>query len=104
MKIEFQCCAKNSSKQKDVGRTYAFLKTIADKNRLKILCILKEGPKCVCEIFPAAGISQKLASHHLNQLKKIGLLEEKRDGNFIRYNLNRKLIREYKKIFNQIIK
>ena len=102
--MKFQCCAKNSSEQKNIRETYLFLKAIADKNRLKILCVLKEGSKCVCEIFPAVGISQKLASHHLGQLKKIGLLSDERKGNFIYYSLNKKVIREYKKIFNQIIK
>ena len=102
--MKFQCCAKNSSEQKNIRETYLFLKAIADKNRLKILCVLKEGSKSVCEIFPAVGISQKLASHHLGQLKKIGLLSDERKGNFIYYSLNKKVIREYKKIFNQIIK
>jgi len=102
--MDFKCCAKNSSEQSKVVETHAFLKAIADKNRLKILCILRGGSKCVCEIFPAVGISQKLASHHLRQLKKCGLLDEKREGNFVRYSLNKKAINAQKKIFNQVIK
>lgn len=102
--MEFKCCTKNTAEQKDVSQTYEFLKAIANKNRLKILCVLREGSKCVCEIFPAVGVSQKLASHHLRRLKKIGLLDEKREGNFIHYSLDRKIIREYKKILNQVIK
>ncbi len=102
--MEFKCCAKNSTGVEDVGKTYNFLRAIADPNRLKILCILQNGPKCVCEIVPAVGISDKLASHHLKQLKSIGLLTEKRDGNFIYYGLDRKTIKEYKSIFNKIIK
>jgi hypothetical protein len=31
-------------------------------------------------------------------------LEEKREGNFIRYSLDKKAIMEQKKIFNQLIK
>lgn len=80
------------------------MRAIADPNRLKILCILQGGSKCVCEIVPVVGISDKLASHHLKQLKKIGLLIEQREGNFIRYSLDRKTIKEHKKLFNQIIK
>lgn len=102
--MEFRCCAKNTTGIADVGKTYNFLRAIADPNRLKILCILQNGPKCVCEIVPAVGISDKLASHHLKQLKSIGLLTEKRDGNFIYYGLDRKVIKEYKLIFNKIIK
>jgi len=102
--MELKCHAKNSEKEKNINRVHAFLRAIADSSRLKIICILQSGSKCVCEIVPAIGISDKLASHHLKQLKKIGLLIEKREGNFIRYSLDRKAIREYKKIFNQIIK
>ena len=102
--MEFKCCAKKSSEQKDVSRVYVFLRAIADPNRLKILCILQGGSKCVCEIVPVIGISDKLVSHHLKQLKSIGLLVEKREGKFVHYSLDKKAIKEYKKIFNQIIK
>lgn len=102
--MQFKCCAKNSGEAENIGKIYNFLRAIADPNRLKILCVLKGGSRCVCEIIPAIGISDKLASHHLKQLKKIGLLIEKREGNFIRYSLNRKAIKEYKKLFNQVIK
>ena len=102
--MEFKCCAENSEETKDVSGTYAFLRAISDPNRLKILCVLQSGSKCVCEIAPAIGISDKLASHHLKQLKQIGLLEESREGNFIRYSLDKKAIKAYKKIFNRVIK
>lgn len=101
--MEFECCAKNSSEAGNIASTYNFLRAIADPNRLKIICVLRKGAKCVCEIVPAVGISDKLASHHLKQLKSMGLLVEKREGNFIRYGIDRKAIRNYKKIFNQII-
>lgn len=102
--MEFECCAKKPKEVEDVSKTYAFLRAIADQNRLKILCILREGSKCVCEIVPAIGISGKLASHHLKQLKLAGLLTDERRGNFIYYSLNRKAVKNYKMLFNKIIK
>lgn len=102
--MKFKCCAKDSLEAGNIAGTYKFLRTIADENRLKILCLLKKGTRCVCEIVPAIGISDKLASHHLKQLKIIGLLSEKRKSNFIYYSINRKVLKEHKKIFNQIIK
>ncbi|MFZ2188155.1 MAG: metalloregulator ArsR/SmtB family transcription factor [Candidatus Moraniibacteriota bacterium] len=102
--MQFKCCAKNSAAEKNVQKTYEFLRAVSDPNRLKIICVLQEGAKCVCEIVPVLGISDKLVSHHLKCLKNIGLLEEERDGNFIRHSLNRKMIKKYKAIFNQIIK
>ena len=102
--MEFKCCAKNSGEVEDVSQAYVFLRAIADPNRLKILCLLQKGSKCVCEIVPVIGISDKLASHHLKQLKKIELIIDERQGNFIYYSLNRKAIKNYKALFNQIIK
>lgn len=102
--MKFTCCAKNSKEAKDINKTYSFLRAVADPNRLKILCFLKNGSKCGCEIVPVIGISEKLVSHHLKQLKKIGVLSDERKGNFIYYALNKKVIAEYKQIFNKIIK
>ena len=34
-----------------LSRTAEFLKVIGEENRLKILCLLKEEKKCVCEIW-----------------------------------------------------
>jgi len=100
----FKCCSKSSEEAKNLKKLHAFIRTLSDSNRLKILCILQDGPRCVCEIMAALKISDKLASHHLKKMKEAGLLHEKRDGNFIHYRLSRAAIQEYKKEFNQIIK
>ena len=102
--MEFKCCGNNSKEAESVAKTYAFLRAISDPNRLKIICVLQSGSRCVCEIVPAVGISDKLASHHLKQLKKIGLLIEKKEGKFVRYGLDRKEIENYKSLLNKIIK
>jgi len=87
----------------EINTTSEFLKIIADPNRLKILVFLKNKPQCVCKIFPMLKISQKLASHHLSQLKKIGLVNQERDGNFIIYSVNQKNIEKYLKLLNKFI-
>lgn len=88
----------------EIGKTNEFLKTIADANRLKILIFLKKSPKCVCKIFPMLKISQKLASHHLSQLRKLDLVKQERNGNFIHYSINKKVLKKYMHILNSIIK
>lgn len=102
--MEFKCCSKNSLAAESVSKIYAFLRAISDPNRLKILCVLQKGSLCVCEIVPMIGISDKLASHHLKQLKEVGLLIEKKEGKFVRYGLDRKAIEKYKSLLNKIIK
>ena len=56
-------------------------KALADPYRLQIIELLREGEKCVCEIFPHFGIAQPLASRHLKILKDCGLVKDRKDGN-----------------------
>jgi len=90
--------------KKKIDTINEFLKIIADPSRLKILVFLKSKPQCVCKIYPMLKISQKLASHHLSQLKKLDLVIQKRDGNFINYSLNKKVLKKYMHILNSTIK
>lgn len=90
--------------EKEIDTVNVFLKTIADPNRLKILVFLKSKPQCVCKIYPMLKISQKLASHHLSQLKKIDLVKQERSGNFIHYSINKKALKKYMHILNSTIK
>ncbi|MEF3692467.1 MAG: metalloregulator ArsR/SmtB family transcription factor, partial [Candidatus Moraniibacteriota bacterium] len=59
---------------------------------------------CVCKIFKALKISQKLTSHHLGQLKKAGILDRRKEGIFVYYSLNKKIIKEKSKLLNNLIK
>lgn len=102
--MEFGCCVKNSGETENLRKLYQFLRSVSDSNRLKIVCLLRSGPKCVCEIVAALRISDKLASHHLGRLKKAGILNDKRQGNFVFYSLDKSVIISYKKILNEIIK
>jgi ArsR family transcriptional regulator len=56
------------------------LKVLSDPNRLRIMCLLLRGERCVCEVEKELGISQQLASHHLNVLRESGLLRARKEG------------------------
>ena len=61
------------------------LKALADETRLKIVKFLLDGEKCVCEIFPKVKRTQSTVSIHLNDLKKVGILKSRREGQKIYY-------------------
>ncbi len=63
------------------------LKVLSDPNRLRILCLLQRGERCVCEVERELGISQQLASHHLNVLREAGFLEARKEGTSSYYKL-----------------
>jgi ArsR family transcriptional regulator, arsenate/arsenite/antimonite-responsive transcriptional repressor len=80
-----------------------YLKAISDENRLAILGLLKRGPLCVCEIFPALNIPQNLTSHHLKVLRDSGLVVNERNGTKIIYYRNKANIEQYQKLLAKTI-
>jgi ArsR family transcriptional regulator len=71
-----------------------FFKALSDDTRQSILKMLEPGEKCVCEIVQAFEVSQPTISHHLDILKRAGLIESRRKGQNIYYSLNKKWFRE----------
>lgn len=75
----------------DLVRIYECL---CDRTRLRILALLGGGPLCVCHIQDILAEPQVKISKHLAYLKTRGLVEAKRDGNWIVYRLPEKPSRE----------
>lgn len=88
------CCKKGNKGDSNLKRTTDFLKVINEKNRLKILCILKDNEKCVCDILEVLQIPQNLTSHHLKTLKDAGLITSRQEGRKVIYSSNKKAILE----------
>lgn len=61
------------------------LKALAQPTRLKIIDFLRDGERCVCEIFPAIGEEQSNTSRHLNLMLSAGVLARRKDGLKIYY-------------------
>lgn len=65
-----------------------FCKALADDTRQGILTLLLEGEMSVGEIVDAFTISQPTVSHHLNVLKRYGLVTSRREGQQVFYAIN----------------
>jgi ArsR family transcriptional regulator len=76
-------------------------KALGDPTRLKILDLLrtrgqsccelisrKERGLCACDIETAVGLSQAAVSHHMNLLKRTGLIHAEKRGRWIFYSRN----------------
>lgn len=61
------------------------LKAVAQPTRLKIIDFLRDGEKCVCEIFPAIDQEQSNTSRHLNFMQSHGILARRKEGVKIYY-------------------
>jgi DNA-binding transcriptional ArsR family regulator len=67
---------------------------LGDANRLKILELLKNEELCVSDICKRFKITQPSVSHHLDILKRAGLVINEKRGREVFYHFNRKAIIE----------
>lgn len=75
-------------------------KILADKNRLRILCLLSRRKMCVCELAYCLGVTQPSVSRHLKRMKRAGLIQDEQDGFWTNYFIKckdgeSKIIMEY---------
>lgn len=83
----YSCCSPDKTEFKKVGSLSTLLRLVGENNRLQILCILRQGKHCVCEINEHVSASQSLISHHLKDLKDGGLIIDEKQGLNVFYSL-----------------
>ncbi len=98
-----KCCKNNKNAIADLLQTIEFLKIISEKNRLKIICLLKKKKECVCDIWQCLNLPQNLVSHHLKVLKDFKLVSSKQKGLKVVYSLNKKVVKRFSKLLNNFI-
>jgi ArsR family transcriptional regulator, arsenate/arsenite/antimonite-responsive transcriptional repressor len=69
---------------------------LCDTTRLRLLNVLGQGPLCVCHFQEILDEPQVKISKHLAYLRKRGLVEAEREGNWMVYSLPKKPTRELK--------
>jgi DNA-binding transcriptional ArsR family regulator len=70
------------------ARGAARLRALADPMRLRIAAALRDGHElCVCDLGWVCNASVALVSHHLKSLREAGLVERRRDGKLMMYQL-----------------
>jgi len=66
---------------------------LSDETRLRILCLLRQGERCVCELTEDLCCAQSRLSFHLRTLKDCGLVMDRSEGRWIYYKLNHDALR-----------
>lgn len=62
---------------------------LADATRLRVLMLLATEPElCVCELTHALNLSQPKISRHLAHLRENGLLQARREGQWMYYRID----------------
>ena len=70
------------------------LKALADPIRREILNLLKNGPLSAGEIVDHFSVTGASISRHLSVLKEADLIRDRREGQFIYYELNASVLEE----------
>lgn len=70
-----------------LSRATEVFKAAAHPARLRILGMLRPQEMCACQITAVLDLAASTVSAHLAELKRAGLVEERRDGRFVSYRL-----------------
>ncbi|MFW9989246.1 MAG: ArsR/SmtB family transcription factor [Candidatus Odinarchaeota archaeon] len=79
-----------------------FCNAFANKERLKIVMILKNNDHCVCELEAILDKSQPSISHHLRILESTGLIRSFKKGKFTHYELVNEKLMEFIRLFSEV--
>ncbi len=71
----------------DLARIVGVYKALAHPVRLRILGMLRGGELCVCQMTAALELAASTVSAHLAELKRAGLVTERKEGRWVSYRL-----------------
>ncbi|MCA1034440.1 MULTISPECIES: DUF2087 domain-containing protein [Bacillaceae] len=77
-----------------LDRLVAFHKTMGDPARIRIIALLSNGPLHGQAIAGKLGLTPPTITHHLNKLKAINSIYQRRDKNTIYYYVNESVIKQ----------
>lgn len=73
----------------DAGEPALLFKTLSDPTRLRLLNLLADGEACVCDLHDTLRLVQPKVSRHLTLMRRVGLVDARRNGKWMHYRLAR---------------
>jgi len=68
----------------------AITKALSDPSRVRMLCALRDGELCVCQLIELLRLAPSTVSKHLSVLNQADLVESRKEGRWVYYRLPRK--------------
>jgi len=84
------------------SRASELFHALSDETRLDILDILKNGERCVCDLTSALDAAQSRLSFHLKVLKDAGIVNDRKDGRWVHYELNHDAFAEIEELVGEL--
>lgn len=69
-------------------------KAIAHPARIRLLAALRTGPLCVCQMTVLVRLAASTVSEHLSELRKAGLITDRKEGRWVEYRLSDAALRD----------
>ncbi len=69
-------------------------KAIGHPVRLRLLAMLRDGPLCVCQMTAVVELAASTVSEHLSELRKAGLISERKEGRWVEYRISDSALRD----------
>jgi ArsR family transcriptional regulator len=74
----------------------AVAKALADPRRMELLEAIGREKECACQkLCSVSGVTKGTVSHHMKELERAGLIEERREGQFMFYAVRREVLGAY---------
>lgn len=81
-----------------------FFSALADKTRLRLLNLMRDGEVCVCFFAETLQTNNPKISRHLSYLKRSNLVTGRRDGKWMHYRINAPTDKNALEVFNSTMK
>lgn len=80
-----------------------FFAALADKTRLRLLNLMRDGEVCVCFFAETIETNNPKISRHLSYLKRANLVAGRREGKWMHYKINEPANEKARKVFVEIM-
>ena len=70
-------------------------KALGDPNRMEIVKMLSNQEKCGCKLLEKFDITQPTLSHHMKILVDSGLVNDRKEGKWHYYSVNKEVMTEF---------
>ena len=75
---------------------------VAEGTRFRLVRLLADGERCVCELQDDLGAAQSRLSFHLKKLKDAGVVSDRRDGRWVYYSLVPEALEEMRAFLGEV--
>ena len=86
----------------DLERMSRLFQALGDETRLRIVRRLCRGEHCVCDLQEMVGAYQSRLSFHLRKLKDAGLVDDRREGRWVYYELKPEVLAELQEFLGEV--